>query len=891
MKLKNCAVLLFALVSLAFGSSFALALPDLTIVNVLKDPVAVCNGQYQIIVFNASNIGNMPVVNGIVGFYINNVFYKSINEINLSAGQSVKKIMFIPVSSATSVMIKADPYSSIAEANENNNAYSYSVTGASCTSAATASPLKRFYKSADRDHFYTIKDSDANNALSKGYVYEKNEGKILTNYVSGTNPLVRLYSSASTSHFYTGENDIGTIQYLMSIGYDYEGTAGYVYSSQVSGTVPLYHAYKVSDIDNFYTVSLTEKNNAVANSGYQDKGITGYVLPNDIAPPSYPDLAVLNVAASPNPSCNGQQVNVNFNIKNTGSAAVSNAQVAVYLGSSQVATHLVSLAAGASVTKTYSYTADASAKTIKIVADYNNAIAESNETNNQGIITVSSGSCATLPLKGRIIMLDPGHMPSEADRIKSGEYYATHNISRVLKPLLESLGAQVNETPATYDLTQRVNYANKINTDLLVSIHFNAGNDTDTVTNGLESFYGTVNSTGQTGGVGGPEQDKIVCKNIVPEVQKIINSTLRGDKGIKPDTQTLYGYSPPVRYTIMPACLVEMEYITTIRNVSLNGKTYTSHKSLFLSADYTNAAANALKNGIVNYFNNTVTIAIVPNSTSTTNTSGRVGWLSTGELYIPEGVLTGYCYVNSNRIPCSMVGKDVRISGAFDWYAAKYKYYPQAETGCGRSEASFQNAFNAATPENRNKGFSMFYNQSGTLYWLEVNASHPDILKDGTYQIMPILNIQSSQAVCKSVNATPPVANTTNVSNRVGWLSTGELYIPKGVLTGHCYSNNLRILNCPVLGKDVRISGSFDWYAEQVKYFSQTASLCGKSEPGFKQKYLSASQEYQNKGFSLVYYVNGTAYWLEVNASHPDILTDGTYQIRPTLDISSAACS
>lgn len=43
----------------------------------------------------------------------------------------------------------------------------------------------------------------------------------------------------------------------------------------------------------------------------------------------------------------------------------------------------------------------------------------------------------------------------------------------------------------------------------------------------------------------------------------------------------------------------------------------------------------------------------------------------------------------------------------------------------------------AGTLANRKKGFSLFYNLSGTLYWLEVNASHPDILKDRTYQILP----------------------------------------------------------------------------------------------------------------------------------------------------------
>ena len=1005
--MKQKLILMLALAML-LGCGLALALPDLSITNVVKDPASLCAGQYQVLAFNITNSGDAAASNAIVGLYVDGAFIQSINGINLAAGASARKILLINAgTSVQTVLLKADPYSSITESNEANNNYQYTNTVTSCANSPNYVALKRMYSSTDKDHFYTTSSAEASSATSKGYVYERDEGMLSTNYFTGSQPLLRFYSSKSTSHWYTGGSAIGTMQGLMDIGYQYEKIEGYLSTSQTSGTTALYHAYHPTDIDNFYTINYAEITNAVAK-GYQEKAVEGYVYANQAPPATYPDLTIANLNANPSPSCSGNTVTVSYDIKNIGSAAASNVQIGVYSGSTLAKTETVTLSAGASVTKTYSYTADLTAKTIKAVADYNNAITESdennnqqsiivsssnctitpplsvrgrvgwtpagelfvpesvfsgdcylndtgikvscgtvagktgkisgpfdgyaqkynyniksnnecglsdssfraafnsataanknkgftmfflvgttkywmgvngshpdilkdgtyqimptlnissadavcnstiippvvnypdltvtgisaspstscsgqqvtvtytvknignasagnfqvavysvgalaktdtmnlgagasgtgtytytsdsnpktitvvadsngvitesNENNNQAGLTVSIGSCGAKPLSGKIIMLDPGHMPSETDRINSGEYYATHNVSRVLKPLLQNLGATVYETPITYTVTQRAAYANSLNADVYVSIHFNANSD-NTVT-GLEAYYGEYNYTGGTGGItANKEKDKVVCSKLVPEVQKILSSKLRGTDGIKSDLQSGTCSTPGqcsiwvVRATNMPACLVEMEFMSARVTKTFNGVTYNSYKTLALSADYTNAAANALKNGILNYFGANTT------TPPATQPYDKVAFVDNGQLYVPAGVFSGICYINGTGtpIPCgSIAGKTGKISGPFDWYAQKYNFNIQNNNGCGRSDSTFKAAFDSATAINKNKGFTIFFLVGTTKYWMGVNSAHPSILTDGTYQMVPEAGttITTQQAVC-----------------------------------------------------------------------------------------------------------------------------------------------
>lgn len=99
------------------------------------------------------------------------------------------------------------------------------------------------------------------------------------------------------------------------------------------------------------------------------------------------------------------------------------------------------------------------------------------------------------PLRGRLIMLDPGHPPFGATG-PTGLREATANLAAAfkLRDLLEGSGARVLLTRTTdtdVDLVTRVKLAEQVNADLLISIHSNALPDgiNPFTNNGTTVFY------------------------------------------------------------------------------------------------------------------------------------------------------------------------------------------------------------------------------------------------------------------------------------------------------------------------------------------------------------------------------------------------------------------
>ncbi|MBD3313112.1 peptidoglycan DD-metalloendopeptidase family protein, partial [Candidatus Woesearchaeota archaeon] len=132
--------------------------------------------------------------------------------------------------------------------------------------------------------------------------------------------------------------------------------------------------------------------------------------------------------------------------------------------------------------------------------------------------------------------------------------------------------------------------------DILLSIHFNGGDPSVT---GVESFYGELNY----GAYGGdPVNDIAFCEFIVPEVKNILGSSLRGTDGIKPDTETAVGSLGILRYSDMPACLIEMEFISAQKEIMFKNVYFKDYKSLFLSELYQDEAAISLKKAILDYY-------------------------------------------------------------------------------------------------------------------------------------------------------------------------------------------------------------------------------------------------------------------------------------------------
>jgi hypothetical protein len=94
-----------------------------------------------------------------------------------------------------------------------------------------------------------------------------------------TVPFYRLYSAAATDNFYT----ISTTERASALQNGYVSVTGdpftYIYPTQVCGSVPFYRLYHETKKDNFYTISEAEREAFIANQGYTDIEIAGYVLP------------------------------------------------------------------------------------------------------------------------------------------------------------------------------------------------------------------------------------------------------------------------------------------------------------------------------------------------------------------------------------------------------------------------------------------------------------------------------------------------------------------------------------------------------------------------------------------------------------------------------------
>ena len=104
-----------------------------------------------------------------------------------------------------------------------------------------------------------------------------------------------------------------------------------------------------------------------------------------------PDLIIETITWSPaNPSV-GSTVTFTVTIKNQGTTEANYSSVAYFIDDiSQTSDYLNPLAAGATVTKTFTWKAQIGAHTVKAVADFDNEVAESNETNNIKTYTFST---------------------------------------------------------------------------------------------------------------------------------------------------------------------------------------------------------------------------------------------------------------------------------------------------------------------------------------------------------------------------------------------------------------------------------------------------------------------------------------------------------------------
>jgi N-acetylmuramoyl-L-alanine amidase len=195
--------------------------------------------------------------------------------------------------------------------------------------------------------------------------------------------------------------------------------------------------------------------------------------------------------------------------------------------------------------------------------------------NPTGVIGWVSGTLVRDPntvLKGKVIVLDPGH--GGYDSGTRGATYLektlTLRTALELKPLLESAGAKVIMTRSSdyyVSLTQRVNISNYNKAHAFISLHYNAYSSTSS---GVMTFYYSSSKDSALSG--------LIQSNLA-------TSTQLRNMGSK------YGNYHVLRENKQPAALVELGFLSN-----------PTEEKLVATSTYQKKAAKGIYNGLFHYF-------------------------------------------------------------------------------------------------------------------------------------------------------------------------------------------------------------------------------------------------------------------------------------------------
>ena len=158
--------------------------------------------------------------------------------------------------------------------------------------------------------------------------------------------------------------------------------------------------------------------------------------------------------------------------------------------------------------------------------------------------------------KQKLIVIDAGHGDEDPGSSISNvdENDLNLQIALKLKSALEEEGYEVMMTRSddTYlTLTERAEFANEVEADLFISIHQNSYID-DSTFSGIEVYYNESTKT---------ESDEVLAQFIQNE---LVETTGARDRGIR-----AYDELVVTRKTEMPACFVELGYMTNKSELSL----------------------------------------------------------------------------------------------------------------------------------------------------------------------------------------------------------------------------------------------------------------------------------------------------------------------------------
>lgn len=205
---------------------------------------------------------------------------------------------------------------------------------------------------------------------------------------------------------------------------------------------------------------------------------------------------------------------------------------------------------------------------------------------NSVVNTPVASDVALSNVKNKIITIDPGHGGSDSGAVGPNGYTekeGTFAISQKVASILNQSGAKVVMTrdsdvdvyglnaSARNELQARVDVGNNANSDIFVSIHYNAF--VNPAANGTQTFY-----------YGSSYQGQRLAQSIQ---EKMIEANGLRDRGIS--TCNFY----VVKHSYMPAVLIETAFITNY-----------DEEALLSDDEWQTTMAKAIAEGINEYFSN-----------------------------------------------------------------------------------------------------------------------------------------------------------------------------------------------------------------------------------------------------------------------------------------------
>jgi N-acetylmuramoyl-L-alanine amidase len=191
-------------------------------------------------------------------------------------------------------------------------------------------------------------------------------------------------------------------------------------------------------------------------------------------------------------------------------------------------------------------------------------------------------------LAGKTIVIDPGHGGTDSGEVAAGvaEKNVTPLYAGLLAQKLQALGAKVVFTRPLEDdprlgsggpeLQRRARLADAAHADIVVRLHANASPGGGTSANGMEAWWDQP-------------KDLALTRSIHDAVAQADRQLGVKDNGIKQRTQFFkdhYKFQPQA-----PSALIEVAYLSNA-----------SDRAKLLDRNVQNATADAIAQGVVNYF-------------------------------------------------------------------------------------------------------------------------------------------------------------------------------------------------------------------------------------------------------------------------------------------------